>query len=318
MGELDRFIELNERIFGGTVPPTLVVRAKAIQRILRDEPVEAVAQDTRIGRRFLRTWVEAVQKDGFYSWLGRPEPKSEKLQRARGSLAQMFLGSMAEEYFAALADRALGPQGFHLADDRVGRTDTDYRLLDGNNRPVCRLNIKFHGTLFRESREYVGLDPQDCFALATYKINGALKRQDQEFLAYVFLIISVSEFPRSVIEESISDDFAWLAALTGRATEEQIVRFLSAESWAQDVRRHVRQGEFRVISARRANQLLKEKLFERVHALRLRGFNRTFRGAEINMHLSFSTEMMAFSTFLEILGQTGVQGLSARLERGDI
>ena len=212
----------------------------------------------------------------------------------------------------------LGQQGFHIADDRVGRTDTDYRLFDANEHPVCRFNIKFHGTLFRESREYVDLDPTDCFALATYKIHGALKRQDQEFLPYVFLIISVPEFPRKAIEESISDDFAWLSAISGRSTEEQIVRVLTREPWAEDVRSRIRRSEFRVISARRADSLLKARLFERVHALRLRGFNRTFRGAEINMHLSLSSEMMAFPDFLQILAQTGVQGLSVRLERGDI
>lgn len=101
-------------------------------------------------------------------------------------------------------------------------------------------NIKFHGTLFRESQEYVNLAPADCFALATYKIHGALRRQDQEFSPYVFLVISVPEF------------------------------------------------------------------------------NRTFRGAEINMHLSLSSEMMAFSDFLQILAETGVQGISVRLERGEI
>ena len=121
-----------------------------------------------------------------------------------------------------------------------------------------------------------------------------------------------------MIEESISDDFAWLSAISGRSTEEQIVRALTREPWAEDVRSQIRRSEFRVISARRADSLLKAKLFKRVHALRLRGFNRTFRGAEINMHLSLSSEMMAFPDFLQILADTGVQGLSVRLERGDI
>lgn len=318
MRDLDRLIAIAEQLYEPSNLPKLIARAKAVRRVVADEPFDEVAAETGFGRRFLRAWVTVVQRDGLYEWLDKPEPKPERIQRARGSIAQMFVGSLAEEHFVSLAIEALGRQGFHIADDRVGRTDTDFRLLDANEHPVCRFNIKFHGTLFRESREYVDLDPEDCFALATYKIHGALRRQDQEFLPYVFLILSVPEFPRSLIEKSISDDFAWFSAISGRSIEERIVSVLAQEQWVSEIRDQIRQSEFRVISARRADRLLKEKLFERVHALRLRGFNRTFRGAEINMHLSFASEMMAFSDFLQVLATTGVQGLSVRLERGEI
>ena len=49
-------------------------------------------------------------------------------------------------------------------------THTDYRVLNGGGRQVFRLNIKFHGTLFGKAPELVGLDSEDCFPLATYKI----------------------------------------------------------------------------------------------------------------------------------------------------
>ena len=72
------------------------------------------------------------------------------------------------------------------------------------------------------------------------------------------------------------------------------------------------------MSARRADSLLREKLFDRVHALRLRGFNRTFRGAEINMHLSLSSEMIPFQEFLNVLATEGALRLTVRLDRGEI
>jgi len=228
----------------------------------------------------------------------------------------MVLGKFAEDHFQDLALRNL--QGFAIEDERVARSDTDYRLVDRNAHPICRFNIKFHGTLFRASSEYVGLDPSDCFALATYKIHGALKRQEDERLPYVFLILSVPEAPRSLIEASIADDPAWLAAISDRATEEAIRDRLLSEPWAEEIRAQVRQSEFRAISARKADKLLRQKLFERVHALRLRGFNRLFRGAEIDMHLSLSSEMISFDDFLRILGEHGVPGLSVRLERGEL
>ena len=56
---------------------------------------------------------------------------------------------------------------FELRDLREGRTDTDYRLYNGRGRPIYRVNIKFHGSPFRRAPEMVGLESDDCFALAT-------------------------------------------------------------------------------------------------------------------------------------------------------
>lgn len=296
----------------------MLPRARAVLRIFEGERVEDVARDTRVAKRFLQTWSEAVQADGLYSWLGKPEPDDPRLKRAREGIAQILLGLLAERHFESLAVAMIGDRGYRIEDQRVGRTDTDYRLIDPDDRPLFRMNIKFHGTLFNAAKEYVNLEPADCFALATYKISAALKRQHDEALPYLFLIISVPDFPRETIELSISDDWAWLAAISGRNVEEAIVRLLSADPWVEPIRTRIAQAEFRVLSARRANNLLRELLFERVHALRLRGFNRLFRGAEINMHLSLSTEMVGYAELLELLANRGPVEVSLRLDRGEI
>jgi hypothetical protein len=200
----------------------------------------------------------------------------------------------------------------------VGRTDTDYRLLTPDGRALFRLNIKFHGTLFAQAKEYVDLEPSDCFALATYKISAALKKQDEEGLPYLFLIVSVPDFPSETIQRSVDDDWVWLASVRGRATEEAIVRRLANEPWVEPLRVRLSEAEFRVLSARRAHGLMLKNLFQRVHALRVRGFNRTFRGAEINMHLSMSTEMIGYEELLELLIARGPTQVSVRLDRGEI
>lgn len=296
----------------------MLPRARAVLRIFEGERVEDVARDTRVAKRFLQTWSEAVQADGLYSWLGKPDPDDLRLKRAREGIAQILLGLLAERHFESLAVAMIGDRGYRIEDQRVGRTDTDYRLIDPDDRPLFRMNIKFHGTLFNAAREYVNLAPADCFALATYKISAALKRQQDEALPYLFLIISVPDFPRDAIELSISDDWAWLAAISGRNVEEAIVRLLSSDPWVEPIRTRIAQAEFRVLSARRANNLLRQLLFERVHALRLRGFNRLFRGAEINMHLSLSTEMIGYAELLELLANRGPVEVSLRLDRGEI
>ena len=315
---LDRYVRWMEDIFADREPPRMALRARAIQRVLNGESIEDVTADTRLPKYHLRRWVEAVGAGDFYEWLGRREPSEERIQRARQGIAQMMLATVAEEHFEALATGSLRDHGFSVEDDRVGRTDTDYRVIDRAGRPVLRINIKFHGTLFRQAEEYVRLAPGDCFALATYKIHGALLRQDQERLPYVFLIISVPTFPRQTLEGQISTDLAWLASVSNRATEEAIVSRLLGEPWANEVRVHVQRAGFRVISARRADGLMRQQLFDRVHALRLRGFNNLFRGAEINMHLSLSREMIAFEEFLDLLATRGERELTVRLDRGEI
>ena len=289
-----------------------------MQRVVAGESLQAVATDSSFSRYHLGNWVEAIREADLYSWLGKKPPTSERLSRARSGIAQIFLGTLAEAHFEAVATELLAERPYKIRDDRSGRSDTDYQLMDAAGLAICRFNVKFHGTLFRESKEYVGLDASDCFALATYKINGALRRQEEERLPYVFLIISVPEIPRSIIEGSISADLVWLASISGRGTEEAIVRALVDQPWARPLKAQIVKSEFRVLSARRAYNLMREKLFERVHALRLRAFNRTFRAAEINMHLSLSQEMISFAELIGVLTTTGVQGLAVRLERGEI
>lgn len=230
----------------------------------------------------------------------------------------MLVGTIAEEHFEDLSRQIVGDQGYRVEDVRVGRTDTDYRLVAQDGHAICRFNIKFHGTAFAKAREWVQLEPDDCFALATYKIDAALKKQDAERLPFVFLIISVLDVPRADVMQHISDDWAWLAALSDRATEEAIVKRLLREPWVEPIRTHVRAAKFRVLSARRAYQLMRDKLFERVHALKIRDFNRVFRNAEIDMHFSLSTEMIGFNDFLHLLAERGSLELALRLDRGEI
>ena len=57
-----------------------------------------------------------------------------------------------------------------LEDDRAPRTDADFIPRNGANRPLYRMNVKPPRLGFRKAKEQVGLDPADCFPLATHKI----------------------------------------------------------------------------------------------------------------------------------------------------
>lgn len=235
----------------------------------------------------------------------------------------MLLGALTEERFERVSMELTGGRSLTVEDHRLSRSDTDYRLMNGHGKPVCRINIKFHGTLFRQALDRIGLEPQDCFPLATYKIHSALQRQDHERLPYVFLVLSVPDLTAAAVAHNVPDDLVrFLSMVRGkRDVEEAIVSRLKRADYQEplrDVRTRISQGDFRVISARRAYNLLREKLFDRVFALRQRGFTRAYANAEIDMHFSLSKEMTPLAEFLAMFAQESLQVLAVRLDRGEI
>lgn len=104
------------------------------------------------------------------------------------------------------------------------------------------------------------------------------------------------------------------------AVEEAIVARLLREDYLPGFRPffdRMPEGQFRVISAKKADKLLREMLFERVHAQSLKGFTRKFRNAEVDMHLSLTQELTPVRTFLELLVQESPQRFAVRLYIGD-
>lgn len=295
----------------------------AVQRILGGEPAEVVAKEFKLQRRGLETLAQAMAAEGLTGLVPHTnEVTDQDLAKRRLGIAQMLLGELAERRFEAVIQEVTGGGVLRIEDHRPSRTDTDYRLLNGSNNPICRFNIKFHGSLFREARRFVGLDPNDCFALAAYKINNALRRQEDERLPYIFLVLSVPQLTAADVGRLVPDDYVWALGVLGgkRVVEETIVsRLLGPDHLArfQPILDKMPAGQFRVISAAKASKLLHEKLFERVHALSLKGFTRKFRNAEVDMHFSLSQELTPVRTFLELLVRESPQKFAVRLYTGD-
>ena len=255
----------------------------------------------------------------------------DALRRPREILGQLLLGELAERAFLKIYRESMGTRELILEDARGARNDTDYRVLNGQRRPVFRINIKFHGTPFRNARDLVGLDPEDCFALATYKIYQGLQKQETERLPYLFAIVGVPGLTGSSVGAAITDELAHLVSLVHasprvqgkRDIEERVVsHLLDAEqpepfrSRLTKYRRDIEEAEWRVLSARRADHLLREMLFERVYAVRVRAFARNYRNAELDMHFSLNGDLTPLRTFLASLRERGLHGLAVDLERG--
>jgi hypothetical protein len=134
--------------------------------------------------------------------------------------------------------------------------------------------------------------------------------------------LTVPDLNASDVGLFIPADYVWALALLGgkMSFEEAIVSRLLRPDYLpqfQPIFDHMPEGQFRVISAMKASRLLHEKLFERVHALSLKGFTRKFRNAEVDMHFSLSQELTPVRTFLEILIRESPQKFAVRLDTGD-
>jgi hypothetical protein len=99
-------------------------------------------------------------------------------------------------------------------------------------------------------------------------------------------------------------------AITARPADFMMVESLN--SFLEQIRGAI----WRVLSARRADALLREKLFERAYALRVRGFAMNYRGAELDMHFSISGDLHPLEEMLRVLRDDGLHALSVYLERG--
>jgi len=110
-----------------------------------------------------------------------------------------------------------------------------------------------------------------------------------------------------------------------RQIEDQIVVCLTTDpgSWkfCQPIQHYlaqIKQAQWSVLSARRADKLLREMLFERAYALRVRAFARNYAGADLDMHFSLVRDLQPLDEFLRILREHGMPGLASRLERGTL
>jgi hypothetical protein len=231
----------------------------------------------------------------------------------------MVLGRLAERRFELLVPSLTAGRNVSIEPRLADRSTTDYLLKDGNGNPVCRINIKFHGTLFRDALTNVGLAPDDCFALATYKIHSALERQQQDGFPYVFFVLSIPNLTAASVAESVPADLVWaLAVVDGkRIVEEAIADVLRGPEYEhrfQELLLRMGEGQFRIVSARKAANLLKTLLFERVYAIRVPRF---VQATQVNMHFSLSTDLAPIEDFLRLIDGP-LHILAVRLDRGEL
>lgn len=317
-------------VYAGRRPPRPLDLVLAVERIRSGEPLAALQKECATTKARLEALL--AQQDPATAALGAALPplSPEWDRKVRRNLGQLVLGKLAERAFEEIYRNAMNTAEFRLENDTQNRTDTDYRVVNGAGRRVFRVNIKFFGSSFLRARELVKLDPEDCFALATYKIHRALKKQEDEHLPYIFVIVGVPGLSGAQVGASLPENLVHLTALafqikkiTGRRSiEDAVVDCLtakpheSADAALEEHYRRIRTAPWYILSARRAEELLRKKMFERCYALVVPRFARSYPNAEVDMHFSLREDLHRLEDLFDVLRQEGLQGLVSRLERG--
>lgn len=293
-------------------------QAHAVQRVLAGEDLKLVAPESGKSMVALRRLVEAVQRDGLAAIIPKMAERAAKISERRNGIAQILLGRLAERRFELLIPSIGAGRDISIEPRLEDRSTTDYLIKNGGGRGVCRLNIKFHGTVFRDAMENVGLEPEDCFALATYKIYSALQRQREDGFPYVFLVLSNPSLRAASVAGHVPLEFAWLLTMLDgkRFVEEAIADYLCRPEFQnqfEGLLTRMAEGEFRAISAAKADDLLHKLLFDRVFAIRVPRFVQV---TQVNMHFSLSQDLAPFSRFMELL-DLPLHVLTVRLYEGE-
>ena len=142
----------------------------------------------------------------------------------------------------------------------------------------------------------------------------------------MFLVVSVPHLTAESVGAALPGDLvealAILAAAPGfsgtRGAQDLAVDALVKANAAVfvETRERIAEAAWYILSARRADALLRSLLFERVYALKVRGFAQTYRRAEVDMHFALATDLTPLSTFFEQLHSEGPTKVASLLERG--
>ncbi|MGH7540327.1 MAG: hypothetical protein ACRELC_04960 [Gemmatimonadota bacterium] len=185
------FLELIRELYGETDWPKPLHQLRGARLVDAGQEIKEAARIVGTTPSTLARVIE--REDRLKAVLGCSVRDVDRPHRERAirTLGQLLVGRAAERAFEDAFREEMESEELDLRDLRGSRTDTDYRLYNGQGRPIYRINIKFHGALFKRAPGIVGLEPEDCFALATYKIHGALGKQEEEGLPYIFAVVGV-------------------------------------------------------------------------------------------------------------------------------
>jgi len=234
--------------------------------------------------RRARDVLSSATSKGFIPFL----KSREKTGSAENPITKMFPAAITEERFIEhLESLREQRQRVEYSDDRDSRSLTDFTIYEGQE--TLPLNIKSAATPFRNSKQLVGLDPDDCIPIPAYKAHAALDVMPN--LLYIIsvdydLVIQLDEMLSRLLDREEQITWALLNAFIGarsRDAEDMFVYSMTRKNWT-DLKELSKDKPFNVISARKAIRIL-QKDPQRTPGIGLRAWG-TGASAEVNVHVS--------------------------------
>jgi hypothetical protein len=240
-----------------------------------------------------------------------PEPK----ERQKLGFQNLIVGTIAERVFREDHLAALEPDGYSVVDYHEAGENRDYGLQkDGLELPI---NVKVASTLFRNAQTVVGLAPEDCVPISAYKALGASERVPG--LVYVDLVDFTLREKVDAFMNALDGPLgigwhllSWYAGKGGRAAEDRYLNALFDKHAAALKVLAPPASQYRVISARRVLAILRHHP-RRVPGLGVPGAGTGGFNAEVNVHVSVSTEMVAWADVADELRAHGIQHVLDRV-----
>ena len=266
------------------------------------------------------TWIVAqqIRAQAHLGLVGGNGLDAQYRRRLRNQAFQnLVVGTIAERVFRGSHLADLEVAGFTVHDLHERGDNRDYAIeRDGLQLPI---NVKVASTLFRNARQTVGLEPEDCIPISTYKAIGACERVPD--LVYVDLVDftlreKVDAFMHA-LRGSLARAWALLSWYGGpglkRAQDEYVATLFGKHGDAL-VKLAPGVTSFRVISAQRVLAIMRANP-RRVPGLGVKAAGTGTFNAEVNVHVSVERETVPWDDVAEILRHKGIQAVLDRVRQ---
>jgi hypothetical protein len=229
----------------------------------------------------------------------------------------LVVGTIAEGLFRAVQLEPLEGYGFTVVDYHEAGENRDYGVQKfGLELPI---NVKTASTLFRNARQTVGLDPEDCIPISAYKALGAADRVPD--LLYVDLVdFDLREKVDGFIEtltgpaEILWDLFSWHGGSGAKKAQDKYIWVLFKSHRAALEQLVADTSKFRAISAKKVIAIMREKP-RRVPGLGIKAAGTGAFVAEVNVHVSVRNETQPWEDVAALVKSDGIQAALDRIRR---
>jgi hypothetical protein len=280
----------------------------------KEETARALFKLSSLSLKRSREIVEDLKDAEYESFL----EKRTHVGSAENPITKLFPAAVTERQFLDKLNqlhetrRSVG-----YRDERFARhTLVDFTLTENNLE--LPINVKNSGTRFENAAKLVGLEPDDCVPIPTYKAYNATEKRPNLLYAIsadYTLISKVKNFLLTLFSDEEKLVWEILSTYAGsliRDAEDRFVYSMVDRYWDK-FSYFVSSPAFRIISARKAvSVLLKHP--KRTPGIGLRAWG-TRSAAENNVHISITNETKTLDEIFTRISKNGLSDIILAVNR---